>query len=102
MHKPPRRRRGGPPHESTFIIERPWKEPSRSPPNDLPTYRLITGKDDAIFCQRVSEALKLGYRLHGSPAVTFNGIDIIAAQSVIWPFIEENSHILDENDDIPF
>jgi hypothetical protein len=34
------------------------------------------GKDDANFCRRISEALALGYRLHGSPACTFNGTDV--------------------------
>ncbi|MBY6261112.1 DUF1737 domain-containing protein [Azospirillum sp. 412522] len=58
---------------------------SKAPPNDLPRYRLLTGKDDAKFCHRVSEALELGYRLYGSPAATFNGQDVIVAQAIIWP-----------------
>jgi hypothetical protein len=37
------------------------------PPDGLPTYRLLTGPDDAAFCHRVSAALALGYRLYGSP-----------------------------------
>lgn len=56
-----------------------------SPPNNLPRYRLLTGPDDAAFCRRVSEALALGYRLHGSPAATFNGTQVIVAQAVLWP-----------------
>ena len=55
------------------------------PPDDLPTYRLLTGPDDAAFCRRVSEALKLGYTLYGSPAATFNGQYVIVAQAIIWP-----------------
>ena len=55
------------------------------PPNDMLPYRLITGKDDANFCRRISEALALGYRLHGSPACTFNGTDVSVAQAVVWP-----------------
>ena len=55
------------------------------PPNDLPIYRVLTGPDNAAFCRRVSEALELGYQLHGSPAVTFNGSDVIVAQAVLWP-----------------
>ena len=43
------------------------------PPNDLPRYRVLTGPDDETFCRRVSEALDLGYVLHGGPAVTVNG-----------------------------
>jgi hypothetical protein len=57
----------------------------KSPPDDLPTYRLLTGKDDATFCRRVSEALALGYQLYGSPAATFNGEHVVVAQAVLWP-----------------
>jgi hypothetical protein len=56
-----------------------------APPEGLPIYRLLTGPDDAAFCHRVSEALALGYKLYGSPAVTFNGKDVIVAQAIIWP-----------------
>ena len=55
------------------------------PPNDLPIYRVLTGPDNAAFCRRVSEALEMGYQLHGSPAVAFNGSDVIVAQAVLWP-----------------
>ncbi|MBB6558254.1 hypothetical protein HNP48_000918 [Acidovorax soli] len=55
------------------------------PPDNLPTYRLLTGPDDAAFCKRVSEALALGYQLYGSPAATFNGERVIVAQAIIWP-----------------
>ncbi|MEV6622041.1 DUF1737 domain-containing protein [Amycolatopsis sp. NPDC051106] len=54
------------------------------PPDDLPRYRLLTGPDDAKFCHRVSEALDLGYRLHGSPAATFDGARVIVAQALVW------------------
>ncbi|MBF6329278.1 DUF1737 domain-containing protein [Nocardia transvalensis] len=47
-------------------------------------YRLITGVDDARFCERISKLLDEGYRLHGSPSVTFNGQHVIAAQAVVW------------------
>lgn len=46
-------------------------------------YKLITGPDDATFCQRISKLLNEGYELHGSPAITFNGKEVIAAQAVI-------------------
>jgi hypothetical protein len=55
------------------------------PPDGLPTYRLLTGVDDATFCRRVSEAIALGYKLYGSPAATFNGQSVIVAQALIWP-----------------
>lgn len=58
------------------------------PPEGLPTYRLLTGVDDASFCRRVSEALDLGYKLYGSPAATFNGQNVIVAQALIWPSAE--------------
>jgi len=51
--------------------------------DELPRYRVLTGPDDAAFCRRVSEALELGYELHGGPAVTFNGTDVIVAQALI-------------------
>ena len=57
------------------------------PPNDLPAYRLLTGKDDAAFCRRVSDALAMGYQLYGSPAATFNGTDVIVAQAIVWPSV---------------
>lgn len=60
------------------------------PPDGLPTYRLLTGPDDAAFCHRVSEAVALGYQLYGSPAITFNGKEIIVAQAIIWPSIQES------------
>ncbi|MFC6883599.1 MULTISPECIES: DUF1737 domain-containing protein [Actinomadura] len=53
--------------------------------HELPRYRVLTGPDDAAFCRRVSEALELGYELHGSPAVTFNGERVIVAQAIVRP-----------------
>lgn len=58
-----------------------------APPAGLPTYRILTGPDDAAFCHRVSEALALGYLLYGSPAATFNGTTVIVAQAIVWPSI---------------
>ncbi|AIY02568.1 hypothetical protein ART_2969 [Arthrobacter sp. PAMC 25486] len=48
-------------------------------------YRLITGPDDRSFCERISTALAEGYVLHGGPAVTSNGGQVICAQAVILP-----------------
>jgi hypothetical protein len=56
-----------------------------APPDGLPTYRVLTGPDDAAFCRRVSDAIALGYRLHEGPAVTFNGEQVIVAQALLWP-----------------
>lgn len=55
-------------------------------PDDKPIYRLLTGKDDRAFCERVSEALAQGWRLYGSPSIAFdadNG-DMKVAQAVVW------------------
>ncbi|MEU1839885.1 DUF1737 domain-containing protein [Micromonospora chersina] len=46
-------------------------------------YRLLTGPDNADFCRRVSDLLADGYRLHGSPAATFDGQRVIVAQAVV-------------------
>jgi len=58
---------------------------AQTPPDGLPIYRVLTGPDDAAFCHRVSAALALGYALHGSPALTFDGARVIVAQALIWP-----------------
>jgi hypothetical protein len=57
-------------------------------PEGLPTYRILTGPDDAAFCHRVSDALAMGYRLYGSPAATFNGKEVIVAQAIVWPSVK--------------
>lgn len=46
-------------------------------------YRLLTGTDDRSFCEKVSSALEDGYRLHGSPSVTYDGTRVVAAQAVV-------------------
>lgn len=46
---------------------------------------MLTGPDDAEFCKRVSEMLSLGYVLHGSPTMTFDGTRVIVGQAVVWP-----------------
>ena len=53
------------------------------PGEDRLRYRLLTGPDDRTFCERVSAALADGYRLHGDPAVTFDGTRVIVAQAVV-------------------
>ncbi|MFI6265341.1 DUF1737 domain-containing protein [Micromonospora sp. NPDC051006] len=62
---------------------------AHQPPNGLPRYRVLTGPDDEAFCRRVSEALDLGFSLHGGPAITFNGERVIVAQALTWPDSEE-------------
>lgn len=55
-------------------------------PDDRPIYRLLTGKDDRAFCERVSEALAQGWRLYGSPAIAWDAElhCMKAAQAVVW------------------
>lgn len=65
------------------------------PPQGLPRYRLLTGPDDRAFCERVSEALDLGFQLYGPPAIT-HGASPIAAQAVIW--VEDDT----QNSDRPW
>jgi hypothetical protein len=72
-------------HQPQRAPREPRKKAMSQPPNDLPIYRVLTGPDNAAFCRRVSEALEMGYQLHGAPAVTFNGSDVIVAQAVLWP-----------------
>lgn len=49
----------------------------------MKVYRYLTGKDDAKFCARVTQALNEGYQLYGSPTMTFNGTDVIVGQAII-------------------
>lgn len=55
------------------------------PADKLLGYRLLTGPDDEAFCHRVSDALTMGYQLHGSPAATHNDSDVVVAQAILWP-----------------
>ncbi|GAA2199353.1 hypothetical protein GCM10009849_15460 [Sinomonas flava] len=55
------------------------------PAEEKLAYRLLTGPDTREFCARISQALADGYVLHGSPAATFNGSEVIVAQAVILP-----------------
>lgn len=48
-------------------------------------YRVLTGPDDRAFCERISAALDDGYVLHGGPALTFNGENVIVAQALVLP-----------------
>lgn len=50
------------------------------------TYRLLTGPDDAAFCERVGDALADGYELYGPPSIAV-GPDgqAVVAQAVVLP-----------------
>ena len=55
-------------------------------PEGRPVYRLLTGKDDRAFCERVSEALEQGWRLYGSPSMSWDEGQLCmkVAQAVVW------------------
>lgn len=55
-------------------------------PEDKPVYRLLTGRDDRAFCERVSEALAQGWRLYGSPTMAYDNEAgaMKCAQAVVW------------------
>ncbi|MFH5878920.1 DUF1737 domain-containing protein [Arthrobacter sp. NA-172] len=55
------------------------------PTKEKLSYRLITGPDTQEFCERISTALAEGYVLHGSPAATFDGTEVIVAQAIVLP-----------------
>ena len=38
----------------------------------MKVYRYLTGKDDAAFCHRVTDALNRGWQLYGQPTLTFD------------------------------
>lgn len=52
-------------------------------PDRKEKYKLITGKDDAEFCRRVTELLDSGYELYGSPTMAFNGEYMVVAQAIV-------------------
>ncbi|MFW2382920.1 MAG: DUF1737 domain-containing protein [Acidimicrobiales bacterium] len=55
-----------------------------SEPASLP-YRLLTGKDDQEFCERVSDALADGFVLYGSPSITRSDHQNYVCQAVVRP-----------------
>ena len=48
-------------------------------------YRFLTGRDDAAFCQRVSDALADGYVLYGNPVMVMDGSERIVGQAIVDP-----------------
>jgi len=49
-------------------------EPDRPHEKDRPmkAYRYLTGKDDSVFCHRVTAALNMGWELYGAPTLAFD------------------------------
>ena len=52
-------------------------------PQPTEKYKLITGKDDAEFCARITKLLAEGYELYGSPSIAFNGEHMVVAQAIV-------------------
>lgn len=52
-------------------------------PQSSECYKLITGKDDAEFCYKITKMLADGFELYGSPTMTFNGEAVIVGQALI-------------------
>ncbi|MEK9661394.1 MAG: DUF1737 domain-containing protein [Alphaproteobacteria bacterium] len=48
-------------------------------------YRFLTGRDEAAFCQRVSDVLAEGYVLYGNPVMVMDGNERIVGQAVVDP-----------------
>lgn len=48
-------------------------------------YRFLTGKDDAAFCHRVTEALGSGWSLYGPPSLTFDAVKghVVCGQAIV-------------------
>jgi len=46
-------------------------------------YKLLTGLDDANFCQRVSDNLDAGYELAGSPVMVVKGSTVYVGQALV-------------------
>jgi hypothetical protein len=50
----------------------------------MKAYRYLTGKDDAAFCHRVTQALNSGWQLYEQPTLTYNQKrgEVICGQAV--------------------
>ena len=46
-------------------------------------YILLTGVDDAAFCQRVSDKIDAGYELYGSPSIAISLWRVRVAQALV-------------------
>ena len=62
---------------------------SKVPPthDNSKTPTFLTGRDDAGFCQKVSDAVTEGYVLYGDPVMASCNGEIVCGQAVILPGI---------------
>lgn len=58
-----------------------------APPEGTLPYRLLTGKDDRVFCEKVSMALQEGWQLYGEARMAYDWWrgEMKVAQAVVWP-----------------
>ena len=61
----------------------PKAKPAKVVIDTTKRYKLLTGLDDANFCQRVSDHLDAGYELAGAPVMTVKGSTVYVGQAVV-------------------
>ena len=61
------------------------------------SYRFLSGVDDAIFCQRVSDFLAEGYILYGNPVMVMDNGSRILGQAVILPDMVQDHQALKQD-----
>ena len=51
----------------------------------MKVYRYITGKDDAAFCHRITDALNRSWELYGQPTLTYDQkrSEVICGQVIV-------------------
>jgi hypothetical protein len=58
-------------------------KPAKAVVDTTKRYKLLTGLDDANFCQRVSDHLDAGYELAGAPVMTVKGSTVYVGQAIV-------------------
>lgn len=61
----------------------PKAKPAKVVIDTTKRYKLLTGLDDANFCQRVSDHLDAGYELAGAPVMTVKGSTVYVGQAIV-------------------
>ena len=59
-------------NERAMTIETHHPSPPASNGMQMYVYSYLTGPDDATFCRRVTENLNKGWRLYGSPTLSYD------------------------------
>ena len=61
------------------------------------SYCFLSGVDDTIFCQRVSDFLAEGYILYGNPVMVMDNGSRIVGQPVILPDMVQDHQALKQD-----